>query len=80
LFTFIILYTRNQPNARPLPTHSTVQTQNKSTQTFMPQLGFEITTSASEPAKTIHALDGAATVIAFYDFNPYNFMKDYTTS
>jgi hypothetical protein len=42
-FSFLILYTLgrtpltwNQPVARPLPTHSTTQTQNKRTQTSMP--------------------------------------------
>jgi hypothetical protein len=38
-------------------------TQNKFTQTSMPLLGFEPTTTALERAKTIHALDRAATVI-----------------
>jgi hypothetical protein len=43
LFSFLFLYTvgrtpwtRNQPVARPLPTHRTKQTQNKRKQTSMP--------------------------------------------
>jgi hypothetical protein len=43
-FCFLILYTDSRPLrkgyqsvARPLPTHRTVQTQNKRTQTSMPQ-------------------------------------------
>jgi hypothetical protein len=30
----------DQPVARPLPTHRTTQTQNKCTQTSMPQVGY----------------------------------------
>jgi hypothetical protein len=45
--------------ARPLPTHRTTQTRNKRTQTSM---GFELTIPALEGAKTVHALDLAATV------------------
>jgi hypothetical protein len=70
LFQFLNLYTvgrtpwtRDQPVARPLPTHRTTQTQNKRTQTSMPRVGFEPTTSVFERAKTVHALDLAATVI-----------------
>jgi hypothetical protein len=69
-FSFLILYTvdrtpwtGNQPVARPLPTHRTAQTQNKRTQTSVPWVGFEHPIPASERAKTVHALDGAATVI-----------------
>jgi hypothetical protein len=39
------------------------QTQNKRTQTSMPQMGFEPTIPAFERAKTVHVLDRAATVI-----------------
>jgi hypothetical protein len=53
----------HQPVARALPTYRTTQTQNKRTQTFMPRLRFEPTTQVFEPAKTIHELDHAATVI-----------------
>jgi hypothetical protein len=70
LFSFLILYTvgrtpwtGDQPVARQLPTHRTTQTQNKCTRTFMPQVGFETTIAAFERAKTVHALDRAATVI-----------------
>jgi hypothetical protein len=58
-FGFLILYTvgrtpwtGDQPVARPLPTHRTTQTQNKRTHTI----------TASERAKTVHALDRSATV------------------
>jgi hypothetical protein len=53
----------DQPAARPLPAHKTTQTQNKRTQTSMLQVGFEHTTLLFERAKTVHALDRAATVI-----------------
>jgi hypothetical protein len=53
----------DQPVARPLPAHSTAQTQNKRTQTCMPQEGFERTIPALERAKTVHALDSAVAVI-----------------
>jgi hypothetical protein len=39
------------------------QTQNEHKQTSMPRVGFETTTPAFERAKTVHALDRAATVI-----------------
>jgi hypothetical protein len=50
----------DQPVARA---HRTAQTQNKRTQTPMPQAGFEPTIPVYELAKTVHALDSAATVI-----------------
>jgi hypothetical protein len=53
---------RDQPVPRPLPTHRTTQTQNKRTQTAMPRMGFETTIPVFERTKTVHALDGAATV------------------
>jgi hypothetical protein len=53
----------NQPVTRSLPAHRTVQTQNKRTQISMPQVGFEATIPVFERAKTLHALDRAATVI-----------------
>jgi hypothetical protein len=69
-FNFLILYTvgitpwtGDQPIARPPPTHRTMQTQNKRTQTSMPQVGVEPTIPAFERAKTVHALDRASTVI-----------------
>jgi hypothetical protein len=58
----------DQPVARPLPAHRTIQTQNKSTQTFMSPVGFEPTIPASKRAKTVHALDRAATVIGPTDW------------
>jgi hypothetical protein len=74
-FGFLILYTvgrtpwrGDQPVERPLPTHKTTQTQNKRTQTFMPQVGFEPTTPKFKRAKTGHALDSAATVIGIVSF------------
>jgi hypothetical protein len=69
-FSFLILYTvgrtawtGDQPVARPLPIHRTTQTQNKRTQISMPRVGFEPTISVFKRAKTVHALDGAATLI-----------------
>jgi hypothetical protein len=69
-FGFLIFYavcrtpwTGDQPVARQLPAHWTAQAQNKRTQTPMPQAGFEPTIPVLERAKTVHALDGAATVI-----------------
>jgi hypothetical protein len=53
----------DQPVARPLPAHRTAQTHNKLTQTPMPQVGFEPTMPVLERAKTVYALDHAATVI-----------------
>jgi hypothetical protein len=67
-FKFLNLYefgrtplTEDQPVAMPLPTHRT--TQNKRTQISMLRVGFEPTTPVYERAKTVHVLDGAATVI-----------------
>jgi hypothetical protein len=70
LFQFLNLYTvgrtprtGDQPVARPLPTRRTTQTQNKRTQISMPRVRFDPTTPVFERAKTVHALDRAATVI-----------------
>jgi hypothetical protein len=70
-FSFLIFYTvggepwtGDQPVTRPLPEYRTVQTQNKRTQTSMPQMGFEPTISVFKRAKTVHALDCVATVIS----------------
>jgi hypothetical protein len=52
----------DQPVARLLPAHRTAQTQNKRTQTYMSQVGFEPTIPVFERAKTVHA-DCAGTVI-----------------
>jgi hypothetical protein len=56
-------WTGDQPVARPLRAQRTAQTQNKHTQTSMPQVGFEPTIPVFERPKTVHALDRAATVI-----------------
>jgi hypothetical protein len=64
-FSFLILYTVGRtPRTRyQLPTHRTTQTQNKRTQTSMSWMGFEPKIPEFERAKTVHALDRAATVI-----------------
>jgi hypothetical protein len=69
-FHFVIIYTvgrtswsRDQWFGRPLPTHRTTQHRLKSTQTSMPRLGIYPTIPVFERAKTVHALDRAATVI-----------------
>jgi hypothetical protein len=49
-------WTGDRPVVRPLPKHRTTKTQNKRIHTFEPMI------PASELAKTIHALDRAATV------------------
>jgi hypothetical protein len=60
-FSFLIFdtvgrtpWTGDQPVARSLPAHRSAQTQNKCTQTSMPQVGFEPTIPVIERAKTIH--------------------------
>jgi hypothetical protein len=57
-------WTSDQPVARPLPKHRTTQTQNKCIHT--PNIhtlsGIRTMIPVSERAKTVHALDGAATV------------------
>jgi hypothetical protein len=53
----------DQPAARSLPAHRTAQTQNKRTQTSMPQVGFEPMILVFERVKTVHALNRAATAI-----------------
>jgi hypothetical protein len=54
----------DQPITRPLLPRRTAQTQNKSTQTSMPWVGFEPMTTVFKRAKTVHALDCVATVIS----------------
>jgi hypothetical protein len=54
-------WTGDQLVARPLRTHRTTQTQNK--RRHIPRVGFELTIPVLERAKTVHALDLAATVI-----------------
>jgi hypothetical protein len=70
LFQFLNLHTvgrtllrGDQPVASPLSTCRTTQTQNKRTQTSMPRVGFETTTSMFERAQSVHAVDRAATVM-----------------
>jgi hypothetical protein len=55
-------WTSDQPVARPLPKHRTTQTQNKRAKLSCPEWGLKPTIPASERAKTVHALDRAATV------------------
>jgi hypothetical protein len=57
----------DQPVARPLPAHRTAQTQNKYTETSMPQVGFEPPIPVFERAKTVHALSRETTVIGHED-------------
>jgi hypothetical protein len=70
LFQFLDFYavsmtlsTGDQPVARPLHIHRTAQTQNKRTQTYMSQLGFEPTIPAFQWTKMVHALVSAACCI-----------------
>jgi hypothetical protein len=58
-------WTGDQPVARSLPTHRTTQSQNERTQACMPRMGFEPTIPAPERTNTVHALDGAGTVIKY---------------
>jgi hypothetical protein len=58
----MILWTGDQPVARPLPTHRTTQTLDKRTQTSMPRVGLEHTIRVFGRPKTVHALDRATTV------------------
>jgi hypothetical protein len=69
-FCFLIFYTvdrtpstGDQSVTMPLPVHRTEQTQNKRTQTSMPQVGLEPTIPVFEQEKIVHALDRAKTVI-----------------
>jgi hypothetical protein len=48
-------WTGDQPVARLLPTHRTIQTQNKRTHTSMSLVGFEPTIPVFKQAKTVHA-------------------------
>jgi hypothetical protein len=50
---------------RPLFTHGKAQTQKKRTQTSLPRVGFEPTIPVFERAKTVQALDRAATVLGY---------------
>jgi hypothetical protein len=67
-------WTRNQPVARPLPAHRRAQTQNKRTQTSIPEVGFELTIPVFEWTETVHTSDRTATVIGKDNFT---FPKSY---
>jgi hypothetical protein len=60
--------TGDPPVARPLPAHTREHKQNKRTQKSMPQVWFEPMIPVLERAKTVHALDRAATVIGLVTF------------
>jgi hypothetical protein len=69
LFSVLILYTvgrdpwtGDQPQARPLPKHTT--TGNKRTQTSMTGVRFEPRMSVFERVKTVHASDSSTTVMS----------------
>jgi hypothetical protein len=68
-------WTGDQPVARPLPTHTTKQTQNKRIQTSMPAVGFEPTIPMFELVKTVYTLDRVATVIGHLSNYVMNFSK-----
>jgi hypothetical protein len=72
-FSFCIFYTvgrnpwmEDQPVVRPLPVHRAAETQNKRTQTSMSRMGFDLTIPVFERAKTVHTLDGTATLIGLH--------------
>jgi hypothetical protein len=72
-FNFSILHTfgrtpwtGDQPVTRVLPTHITIQTQNKCTLTSLPRVGFESTIPEFGRARTVHPLDRATTEIGCY--------------
>jgi hypothetical protein len=64
-FQFLNLFTQSVGLLGRESAHRTTQTQNKRTQTSMPQVGFEPKTRVFERAKTIHALNRAVTVKGF---------------
>jgi hypothetical protein len=86
-FRYLILYTvgrtpwtRDQPVARPLPTHRTTPKQNKRTQTSMPWVRLEPIIPMFEGAKAVHILYRAATVIGSHNkliFQKYITSMDY---
>jgi hypothetical protein len=63
-FSFLILYIVGLLRRGSARRKAATYTQNKRTQTSMPWVGFEPTIPAFERAKTVHALDLLATVIA----------------
>jgi hypothetical protein len=66
-------WTSDQPDARPLPTHRTAQTQNKHNQTSMPRVRFDPRIPVFERTKTFHALHRLATVIGSF---PISYSKE----
>jgi hypothetical protein len=72
IFSFLIFYVytvgRTPWTGNQLVAHRAAQTQNKRTQTCVPQVGFELTVPVFEWAKTVHVLDFAATVIGVHKF------------
>jgi hypothetical protein len=68
-FSFLILYADGR-------TPWTGNQSNTSTQTSMPRVGFEPTIQAFVRAKTVHALDRAATVIGLGIDTPDNFVHN----
>jgi hypothetical protein len=62
----------DQPATRPLPTQDNI-TQNKRRKTSIHQVEIEPTTLVFEWAKTVHALDHAATAIGTNRINHANF-------
>jgi hypothetical protein len=73
LFQFLNLYTvsrtpwtGDQPVARPSPAHTEHHKHRINVDISMPRVGFEPTIPVFERAKTVHALDRAAPVIAFH--------------
>jgi hypothetical protein len=65
-------WTGDQLVARPIPIDRTIQTQNKRTQISVHRVGFEHTIPVFKRAKTIHALDRAATVNGRNNDTDYN--------
>jgi hypothetical protein len=61
-------WTGDQPVARPLPAHMTTQTQNKSTQASMSQVGFETTIPVFDRAKRVHAFYRTTIVMGAYRY------------
>jgi hypothetical protein len=71
LFKFLNLYavgrtprTGDRPFARHLPAHRTAQTQNRRTQTSMPQVGFEPTIPVFKRAKTVPSVHSSLKKLA----------------
>jgi hypothetical protein len=82
LFRFLNLFctvgrtawTGDEPVARPLPSYRTAQTQNRRTQTFMPEVGFETIIPVFERPKTVHALDRASSMVRRNAYIQYDIM------